>query len=112
MARKKRWVTYAVVFAVVLISIIIINRPHPQTSEDVAKCIGENSILYTQYGCHACETQEKIFGDNYEHLNVIDCFEDQSACLGKIRGTPTWIIDGEQYLGVRSIEELKNITGC
>lgn len=112
MMRKKSWITFAVVVAVILLSIIILNRQHPETSEEVAKCIGKNSILYTQYGCHACETQEKIFGENYQYLNIIDCFEDQSACLGKIRGTPTWIIDGEKYIGVKSIEELRNITGC
>ena len=111
--RKKSLITILVILVVIILSIIILTRSHPDTPESVAKCIGEKSILYTQLGCHACEYQEKMFGENYKYLNVVDCFFDREICIEKeIKGTPTWIIDDREYLGARSVAELKNLTGC
>ena len=75
------------------------------------KCIGQESVLYVQLGCHACETQQEIFGDNYKYLNRIDCFYEKEKCPG-IEATPTWEIKGKRYKGVKSIEKLRELTGC
>lgn len=81
-------------------------------SEEVAKWIGEHSVLYVQAGCHACKVQEDLFGENYKYLNTVDCLKDIQACINLgIEATPTWIIDGEKYVGVQSIEKLKELTG-
>lgn len=109
--KKKSWISLFVVIAVILIAYFVLNKSKPTTSEEVAKCIGENSVLYIQLGCSACRTQEEIFGDNYKNLNVIDCFYTPEKCQG-ITATPTWIIKGEKYVGVQSIDELKELTGC
>jgi len=109
--KKRSIVTIVIVLAVIILAVLVLTRSHPDTSEEFAKCVGEKSVLYTQKGCHACEYQESLFGDNYEYLTVIDCWVEQEKCLG-IRGTPTWIINGEEYLGARTIEQLKEITGC
>ncbi|RLG11446.1 hypothetical protein DRN73_05325 [Candidatus Pacearchaeota archaeon] len=111
--KKKSLITILVILAVIILSIIILARPHTETSKEIAKCIGENSELYVQLGCHACEYQEKLFGENYKYLNKTDCFYDREKCIKKeIQGTPTWIINNIKYLGARSIEELKKLTGC
>ena len=110
---KKRWITLGVILIVVIIAIAVMTRSHPETDKEITKCIGENSVLYTQLGCHACELQEDLFGENYQYLNTIDCFFKQEACIEKeIRATPTWIIKEEKYVGVQSIEQLKELTGC
>ena len=110
---KKRWITVLVVLAVIILSVIIMSRSHPEPEVEVAKCIGAKAVLYTQLGCHACESQEKMFGDNYQYLSVVDCFFEREECIEKeIKGTPTWIINGEEQLGSRSIEELRELTGC
>ena len=111
MALKKSWVTIIVIIAVIILAIILLRTPSAKVDERTSICIGEKSELYTQLGCHACETQEEMFGEYYEHLNVIDCFYDRDKC-DDIQYTPTWIIDGEKHTGVRSIEELKELTGC
>jgi len=108
---KRNWTTIIVILAVIILAVIIMSRPGSVTPQDVAECIGENSELYIQLGCHACETQEEMFGENYKYLNVIDCFFEKEKCSG-IRVTPTWIIDGEKYEGVQSIEKLKELTVC
>ena len=109
--KKRSVITIIIVLAVIILAVIVLSRSHPDISEETAKCIGENSLLYTQKGCHACEYQKDLFGENYQYLNIIDCWLEQEMCLG-IKGTPTWSINGQKYLGAKSIEELKELTGC
>jgi hypothetical protein len=104
-------ITFLIIFGVIIFAVILINKPKGETSDEIAKCIGKNSVLYTQLGCHACETQKNLFGESYQQLNVIDCFYEGGKCSG-ITATPTWIINGEKYVGVQSIEELKELTSC
>ena len=108
---KKNWVTILIILAILILSYSIITRSHPQTDIEVVKCIGEHSKLYTQLGCHACETQKNLFGENYNLLNVVDCFYEREKCEG-IEATPTWIINGKKIKGVQSVEELKKLTNC
>jgi len=83
------------------------------TSETFAKCVGQKSILYVQQGCSHCIDQENLFGDTYKYLTTIDCHFDSQKCIeAKITGTPTWIINNKSYTGFKTIEELKELTGC
>ena len=104
-------ITFLVVLAVLILAITLINKPKEETSNEIAKCIGENSMLYTQLGCHACKTQEDLFGESYQYLQKIDCFYERGKCA-EITATPTWLIKGEKYIGVQSIEKLKELTEC
>jgi hypothetical protein len=103
--------TISLVVILIVILIIVRNSPSPDTTKEIAECIGKNAILYTQLGCHACETQEKMFGEDYQHLNVVDCFYEREKC-SEIEYTPTWIINNEKIIGVQSIEKLQESTGC
>ena len=109
--KKKRWITTIVIIIVLLLAVILLIKPSPETDKEVAECIGKNSVLYVQLGCHACESQENLFGDNYQYLNVIDCWFERDKCDG-IESTPTWIIKGNIYTGVQSISTLQDLTGC
>jgi hypothetical protein len=104
-------ITFLVIFGVVILAAFLINKPANETSDEIAKCIGENSILYTQLGCSACKAQEDLFGESYQNLNVIDCFYEREKC-SEITATPTWIINNEKYVGVQSIEKLQELTKC
>ena len=108
---KKSLVTLLIILGVIILAIFILKKPEQQVSENVAKCIGENSNLYVQLGCSHCKTQEDMFGEYYEYLNVTDCYYEKNSCLD-ISGTPTWVINNEKYLGVQSIEKLQQLTNC
>ena len=108
---KERIITAIIIICVILLAIFILRKDYPETDKGTTKCIGDNSILYTRLGCHFCEVQEDIFGENYQYLNVIDCFFEEGQCTN-INGTPTWIIEGRIYEGVQSVEKLKELTGC
>lgn len=111
--RNSKYLSFAIVLIVILISIFIISTRgnKEETPEHIAQCIGEKATLYVQLGCHACETQENLFGENIEHIYMIDCYFERDKC-GEITHTPTWIIDGEKYIGVQSIDKLRELTGC
>jgi len=109
--KKRGWVTIIIILAVIILAVMIMSKSHPETSKEIVECIGENSELYIQLGCSACQTQEEMFGDNSQYLNIIDCWFEKEKC-GKIEYTPTWIIKGEKYVGVQSISTLQELTGC
>ena len=111
--KKKSLISLAVILIVIVIAVIILTRSYPDTSDDVAKCIGTRATLYIQLGCHACEIQEEKFGDSYEFISEVDCFFEREKCItDNIEATPTWIIDGEKYVGAKSVENIQKLTGC
>jgi hypothetical protein len=112
---KKRLKSNLIILGIILIVLAVLFFPKsiPETDTEIIQCIGENSILYVQLGCSHCETQEELFGENLQYINRIDCFYNYDSCQeAKVSNTPTWEIKGELYTGVKSIEELKELTNC
>ncbi len=117
---KKKWMdkfkkilTPLIIFLVLVLAFYVIKSNIKETPENITKCIGKKAELYTQAGCPHCILQKQEFGENYKYLNVIDCFYEREKCTQKeITGTPTWIIQGEKYIGFQSFDLLKNLTGC
>ncbi len=109
--KRGQKVNIVIIILVLILAFSMIFWPKANAEKELAKCIGENSELYIQLGCHACISQEEMFGKNYEYLNVIDCFYEGEKCI-EISYTPTWIINGQHYSGARPIEQLKELTGC
>lgn len=104
-------IIFLFVSIVTIIFVFVLMKPKGIISGETVKCIGQHSILYTQLGCHACEIQENMFGENYNLLVVVDCFHEVEKC-GNITEVPTWIINETKYTGIQSIGTLKNLTGC
>jgi len=103
------------VIGAVLLYVTIGKTPNVTVSADAAKYIGNHSVVYTQAGCIHCKEQEDLFGDNWKYINSVDCVSSQAntqRCINaNITGTPAWVINGIQYVGVQSIQELENLTG-
>ncbi len=110
-SNKSSYITFGIIILVLLVALGIIFFPKQTSTTEVTKCIGQHSMLYVQYGCSHCKTQEDMFGDNLKYLNTVDCYYEQSKCAS-IEATPTWVINGKQIVGVQSIEKLKELTGC
>ena len=108
---KSYLITIAIVIIIAIIAITALTKEIPTTTQEIAKCIGEKATLYVQLGCSHCETQEKMFGENLQYLNRVDCFYEVEKCQD-ISGTPTWVIKGKEYTRVQSIEKLKELTNC
>jgi len=108
----KRRIINIIILIILIIAVYFAFFYNPAPPEvELAKCIGKNSILYVQQGCPHCERQKDLFGENLQEITVVDCSVAPQDCLG-ITHTPTWKIKQENYIGVHSIEELKNLTQC
>jgi len=110
---KNLIITIIIILSITIISILAFSKNPSKTDSETSKCIGSKSVLYTQLGCHACKAQEDMFGENYQYLNVIDCWYENQPCIdNNITATPTWIIKNQKYTGVQTIDKLKELTGC
>ena len=116
--RKEKIITIGIVILILFVAGAVIFKStglaviREIPSEEVAKYIGEHSVLYAQAGCIHCKEQEDLFGANVKYLNIVDCLKDTEVCINlDIKGTPTWIINGQKYEGYQSIEKLKELTG-
>ena len=69
--KKESWWTLAIIIGVFLIAYFALSNKSPETPIEIAKCIGENSVLYVQLGCSHCKTQEELFGENYQYEGEI-----------------------------------------
>ena len=106
--RKNNIATILIILGVLLLSGIIIYFGNQKSNEEIN--IGENATLYISNGCPHCHTQLKILGE-CSNLTIVDCIKEPNKCLdaGIIR-VPIWIINNQKYEGVKSIEELKELT--
>jgi hypothetical protein len=113
---KEKVVTAVIIISILLIAgIVIYSKSKINTTEipsvQVSEYIGARSILYVQTGCSHCKDQEDLFGENVKYLNIIDCLNNTQACINAgIEATPTWMINGKKYVGVQSVEKLKELT--
>ena len=88
-------------------------------SIELAKYLNSNGVVkYSAYWCPNCLNQSELFGKQaYKELNVIECARDginsqTQLCIDKkIKGFPTWEINGKLILGVLSLKELSKLTG-
>ncbi len=88
-------------------------------SIELAKYLNDNGVVkYSAYWCPNCLIQSELFGkEAYRELNVVECARDginsqtQLCIEKKIKGFPTWEINGKLILGVLSLKELSKLTG-
>lgn len=109
------WVTIIIILLIVAVAFFIIKYPksQPNLDCDTMCCVGNNSILVASKGCGACHRQIELLGDNKDDFNIIYCDENTQFCVdNQIMAVPTWIINEEKFVGVRSIDELKELTSC
>ena len=91
------------------------------TKENIkfAKYLKDSGVIkYSAYWCPNCLNQSELFGKQaYMELNVVECANDgkksqTQLCIDKkIKGFPSWEINGKIILGVLSLEELSTLTG-
>ncbi len=88
-------------------------------SIELAKYLKDNGVVkYSAYWCPNCLNQSELFGKQaYRELNVVECARDginsqTQLCIDKkIKGFPTWEINGKLFLGILSLKDLSKLTG-
>ena len=98
---------------------LIVTSESTKKSIELAKYLNDKGVVkYSAYWCPNCLNQSELFGKQaYRELNVVECARDginsqTQLCIDKkIKGFPTWEINGKLILGVLSLKELSKLTG-
>ncbi|MDB9312515.1 hypothetical protein PN462_05310 [Spirulina sp. CS-785/01] len=76
--------------------------------------------MYGAYWCPHCNDQKERFGNAASRLNAeiyVECDprgenpQTQLCIDKKVQGFPSWEINGEMYMGVKSLSELAELSG-
>lgn len=113
--KSKKWLFAGIIFFVViiLVSFSIVNANTPGHYDKFAKCLTEkDAVIYGASWCKYTDAQKAMFGKSFKHLDYIDYSEFPERELGKIKKTPTWIINGKAYENVLSFDRLSQLSGC
>jgi glutaredoxin len=106
-----------VVFAAVLAVFILLIKnynanPSPDYAQKLAVCMSQKGItFYGRLTCPYCQAQIKIFGNAFKSINFVNCDVESSLCSG-LEGVPAWKINGQMNYGVKTLEELSNLSNC
>ena len=98
---------------------LIVTSESTKESIELAKYLNDKGVVkYSAYWCPNCLNQSELFGKQaYKELNVVECARDginsqTQLCIDKkIKGFPTWEINGKLILGVLSLKELSKLSG-
>ena len=98
---------------------LIVTSESTNESLALAKYLKNKGVIkYSAYWCPNCLYQSELFGKQaHRELNVVECARDginsqTQLCIDKkIKGFPTWEINGKLILGVISLKELSMLTG-
>ena len=98
---------------------LILTSESTKESIELAKYLKDKGVVkYSAYWCPNCLNQSELFGKQaYRELNVVECARDgknsqTQLCIDKkIKGFPTWEVNGKLILGVLSLKELSKLTG-
>ena len=98
---------------------LLVTSESTKESIELAKHLTDKGVVkYSAYWCPNCLKQSELFGKRaYKELNVVECARDAEnsqtqLCIDKkIKGFPTWEINGKLILGVLSLKELSKLTG-
>ena len=92
---------------------LVVTSESTKESIAFAKYLKDTGVVkYSAYWCPNCLNQSELFGKQaYKELNVVECARDgknsqTKLCIDKkIKGFPSWEINGKIILGVQTLEE-------
>ncbi len=82
--------------------------------EGLTDCLSEeNIVLYGNDHCPFTHTQLEVFGNYQSNINYFECLGNESYCKDEgVEKIPSWKVNDKVYEGVKSLEQLSNITSC
>ena len=95
----------------------VITTSSPEKIKLAEHLTKEGAVMYNAYWCPHCHDQKEMFGkEAAKKLNLVECAKDgfnnkRELCEIKgITGFPSWEINGTIDSGVKSLEELAELT--
>ena len=98
---------------------LIVTSESKKESIVLAKFLKNDGVVkYSAYWCPNCLDQSELFGkEAYKALNLVECARDgknsqTQLCIDKkIKGFPSWEINGKIIIGVQTLKELSELAG-
>lgn len=92
------------------LSLLTGKTTHADHSE-FSECLDKKAatLYYRSQGCKECDEQMKLIQEYEQDITHIDCFIDDCPPLSHL---PAWIIEGVEYDGSKTLQELKDISEC
>lgn len=105
---------FLLAFAVLFFTLSSKEEPKEDTIGKLINCMqGKTIIFYGTDTCPVCQKQKELFGERFDKIMYVNCHELLEFCNAeKIRKVPTWLINGEHYVGYKSAEELMELIEC
>ena len=116
---KKNHLKLLFIIILVISSLLYFATKEDTYKTSVAQCLTEkNAEMYGAFWCGACAKQKEVFGNSFKHINNVECdprgndANPEKCQMNNIEAYPTWIINGEKIVGVKTIEELAILSDC
>lgn len=112
---KRNTLVFVVLITIVISIVLLITyiKANGNSDEKTMKCIASKSLLIASRTCSACAYQKQILGDYYTYFKTIDVIDNPEVWEEySLEGVPAWVIDEKTYPGVKTLKELKELTGC
>ncbi len=95
----------------------VISKSSPEQVNLAEHLTKQGAVMYNAYWCPHCHDQKEMFGkEATEKLHLVECAKDglnnkRELCERKgITGFPSWEFNGSIESGVKSLEELANMS--
>lgn len=91
-------------------------RPHPAKLSLAEHLTNSGAKIYGAFWCTYCQKQQELFGAASTKLTVVECDPNGSnaqpdlCTQANISSYPTWEINGQLYRGMRSLDDLANLS--
>lgn len=108
---------YFLVLFIIAIVVFLVVLFWPQaavSNESFGQCLANsNVVMYGADSCENCSNQKALFGEDFKHVAYVNCEFNLSECQNKgIHYYPLWSKENEVLIGLQSLEELSNFSGC
>ena len=116
---KKNHLKLLFILIILISSLLYFATKEDPYKTSVAQCLTEkNAEMYGAFWCGACAKQKEVFGNSFKHINNVECdprgnnANPEKCQMNNIEAYPTWIINGEKIVGVKTIDELSILSEC
>jgi len=113
----------AAIYAVLILVMIwlFITPPEYRDFDDdatkLAKCLRAKKFrLYCWMDTEVypeCTEQREMFGPGFRYIYYFDCYNERLPCsFNNVDSFPTWMQNQTKYRGLKTLEQLREISGC
>jgi glutaredoxin len=105
-----------IIILAIALYFVFFSKPTGQvtTKDSFAKCLtARGATFYGSSSCGHCTRQKELFGSSFQYIKYIECSMNQELCRNAgVLAYPTWVINGQTYVGEKTFQELADLAGC